>query len=103
MRLIAAGPAADLAALRPRPASPPVSDELMAYSLYGAIEQVAMRAAWDDQYDQRDIMLTHVFLFLAVEAAYRCQGDVTGRLDDYRASSTGSWSEGPPVPPDAAP
>ena len=103
LRLIAAGPAADLAALRRGPTSPPVSDELMAYSLYGATEQTAMRAAWDDDFDQRDIMLTHVFLFLAVEAAYTGSGDVTTRFDGYRALIDRLVDEGPPVPRDALP
>jgi AcrR family transcriptional regulator len=103
LRLIAAGPAADLAALRPGPASPPVSDELMAYSLYGALEQVAMRAAWDDLYSQRDIMHAHVFLFLAVEAAYGVKGDITVRLERYAELIDRLVEEGPPIPPDAAP
>ena len=28
-----------------------------------------MRASWDDTYSQRDIMLAHLFTYLAIEAA----------------------------------
>ena len=100
LRIIAAGPTADLAELRRDAASPPVSDELVAYSLFGANEQAVMRAAWDDEYDQRDTMLTHVFLFLAVEAAYTGGNDVTERLDGYRELIDRLVEQGPPVPSD---
>jgi AcrR family transcriptional regulator len=100
LRIIASGPTADLAALRREGASPPVSDELVAYSLFGANEQAVMRAAWDDEYDQRDTMLAHVFLFLAVEAAYTGRNDVAARLDGYRALIDSLIAQGPPVPAD---
>ena len=100
LRIIAAGPTADLAALRRDGASPAVSDELVAYSLFGANEQAVLRAAWDDEFGQRDTMLTHVFLFLAVEAAYTGGGDVTARLDGYRELIDTLVEQGPPIPAD---
>lgn len=103
LRLIAAGPTADLRELRREPASPPISDELMAYSLFGATEQTVMRAAWDEEFDERDIMLTHVFLFLSVQAAYTGANDVAARLDGYRDLIDRLISQGPPVPPDMLP
>jgi AcrR family transcriptional regulator len=103
LRLIAAGPTADLAALRPDAASPPVSDELMAFNLFGAVEQATMRAAWDDEFDQRDIMLSHVFLFLAVQSAYTGENDVAGRLERYIPLVDRLVDEGPPVPAGALP
>ena len=101
LRIIAAGPTADLAALRRDAASPPVPDELVAYSLFGANEQAVLRAAWDGEFGQRDTMLTHVFLFLAVQAAYSGGSDVTARLDDYRELIDRLVEKGPPVPADA--
>ena len=100
LRIITAGTTADLAALRRDAASPPVSDELVAYSLFGANEQAVLRAAWDDEFGQRDTMLTHVFLFLAVEAAYTGGGDVTARLDGYRELIDTLVEQGPPIPAD---
>ncbi len=98
LSIIAAGPTADLSGLRRRPDSPPISDELMAYSLFGATEQAAMRATWDDEFDQRDVMLTHLFLFLSVQAAYTGANDVASRLDGYRELIDRLIAEGPPVP-----
>jgi len=100
LRSIAAGAAADLAELRRSAASPPVCDELVAYSLFGANEQAVMRAAWDDEFDQRDTMLTHLFLFLAVVAAYTGGSDVAARLDGYRDLIDRLVEQGPPVPAD---
>jgi AcrR family transcriptional regulator len=100
LRIIAAGPTADLKDLRRDGASPPVSDELVAYSLFGANEQAVMRAAWDGEYGQRDTMLTHVFLFLAVQAAYTGSSDVAERLDGYRELIDQLIEQGPPVPAD---
>ena len=84
LRIIAAGPTADLRELRCDGDGPPISDELMAYSLFGATEQASMRATWDDDFDQRDVMLTHLFLYLAVEAAYT--GDERRRRAPRRVS-----------------
>ena len=100
LRTITAGTTADLAALRRDAASPPVPDELVAYSLFGANEQAVLRAAWDDEHGQRETMLAHVFLFLAVEAAYTGTGDVAARLADYRGLIDRLVGQGPPVPAD---
>ena len=50
LRLITSGPTRDFASLRRASADPPVSDELMAYSMFGATEEIVMRASWDDAY-----------------------------------------------------
>jgi AcrR family transcriptional regulator len=97
-RLITSGPTRDLASLRRRMDDPPVSDELMAYSLFGATEEIAMRASWDDTYSQRDIMVAHLFTYLAVEAAYTGRNDVAARLQDYLPLIDRLIEQGPPVP-----
>jgi len=103
LRIIAAGPTADLRELRREGGGPPIPDELMAYSLFGATEQASMRATWDGDFDQRDVMFTHLFLYLAVEAAYRGTNDAAARLEEYRDLVDRLISEGPPVPRDALP
>ena len=103
LRIIAAGPTADLRGLRREGDGPPISDELMAYSLFGATEQASMRATWDDDFDQRDVMLTHLFLYLSVEAAYKGTNDAVARLDAYRDLIDRLVAEGPPVPRDVLP
>lgn len=100
-RWITAGPTRDLAALRVTPGEPPVSDELLAYSLYGAGEEIFMRASWDDSYSPRDLLRAHLFLYLAVDAAYTGRSDTTDRLKSYEPLIDRLIAEGPPVPRDA--
>jgi DNA-binding transcriptional MerR regulator len=75
---------ADLAAMRPAVAPPPpVPDELLAYSLLGAQDNSHMRASWDDKYTRADLLRTHLWLYLAIEAAMRGEVDLTARLARY--------------------
>jgi AcrR family transcriptional regulator len=80
-RVITERAAADLDALR-RPGSPPppCSEELAAMGLQGAFERMLMRVAWDDEYDLRDAMRTHLVLYLALEAVLDGRLDVGERL-----------------------
>jgi AcrR family transcriptional regulator len=99
LRMITEGTTADLRALRGNDGDGPlVPDELMAYGLFGAAEQTTMRARWDDEYDQRAVMLAHLFLYLSMEAAYTGRGDVTERFDKYRGLVDRLVEQGPPVP-----
>ena len=97
-RWIAGGPTRDLAGLRRGPDDPPVSDELMAYSLFGAGEAVFMRASWDDAYSPREILRAHLFLYLAVDAAYTGRCDTVERLSSYEPLIDRLIEQGPPVP-----
>jgi AcrR family transcriptional regulator len=97
-RWIASGPTRDLAGLRRAPDDPPVSDELMAYSLYGAGEEVFMRASWDDAYPPHEILRAHLFLYLAVDAAYTGRCDTVERLKSYEPLIDRLVEQGPPVP-----
>ncbi len=98
LRLITSGPTSDFASLRRGPDDPPVSDELMAYSMFGATEEIVMRASWDDTYSQRDIMMAHLFTYLSVEAAYTGKNDAVERLETYRPLIDRLVEAGPPVP-----
>ena len=72
---------ADLAALRgPGGQPPPCSEELAAIGLQGALERMLMRVAWDDEYDLRDAMRTHLVLYLALEAVLDGRLDIGDRL-----------------------
>jgi hypothetical protein len=74
----------DLVHLREHGAAPPdVPDELMAFSLEGALEHVVMRAAWDDTYTKRDVLMTHLCMYLALVAVYTGQLDLTEQLAHY--------------------
>jgi AcrR family transcriptional regulator len=96
--MITAGPTADFAELRAGRDSPPVSDELMAYQTFGAMVEASLRASWDDKYSKRDVMLAHLFLYLALEAAYTGQNDVASRLNEYTQLIDELLAAGPPIP-----
>ena len=99
LRMITEGTAADLRALRGDDEDgPSVPDELMAYGLFGAAEQTTIRARWDDEYDQRAVMLAHLFLYLSLEAAYSGRNDVAERFDKYKGLVDRLVEQGPPVP-----
>lgn len=80
-RVITERAAADLAALRgPGAPAAPCSEELAAMGLQGAFERMLMRVAWDDEYDLRDAMRTHLVLYLALEAVLQGRVDIGERL-----------------------
>lgn len=64
-------------------APPPLPDELLAFSLQGALEHTVMRAEWDGSYSSRDVAMTHLYLFEAVRALYTGELDLSGRLQRY--------------------
>jgi len=97
-RWITSGPTRDLAGLRRGPDDPPVSDELMAYSLYGAGEEIFMRASWDESYSPQELLRAHLFLYLAVDAAYTGRCDTVERLKSYEPLIHRLVEQGPPVP-----
>jgi len=91
----------DLVRLREGGAAPPgIPDELMAFSLEGALEHVVMRAAWDDDYTKRDVVMTHLCLYLAIVAVYTGRLDLTEQLARY-ADLIDTLVEFPP--PETAP
>jgi AcrR family transcriptional regulator len=97
-RWITSGPTRDLAGLRRGPDDPPVFDELMAYSLFGAGEEVFIRASWDETYTPRDVLRAHLFLYLALDAAYTGRSDTVERLKTYEPLIDRLVDQGPPVP-----
>ena len=80
-RVITERAEADLAALHGGgAAAPPCSEELAAIGLQGAFERMLMRTAWDDEYDLREAMRTHLVLYLALEAVLDGRLDIGARL-----------------------
>jgi AcrR family transcriptional regulator len=79
----------------------PSSDELMAYGLLGGVENVVMRASWDDRYSRSDVLWTTLCMFLAVQALYSGRLDLRAEMERY-ADMVGHLADTPPpVPPDA--
>jgi len=81
----------------------PVSDELVAFGLLGSVEDIVMRASWDEQYSTERILWTTLCMYLAVEALYTGRLDVSERLTAY-ADRIRRLAAAPPVmPPEARP
>ncbi len=90
----------DLAYVPSEGSKPPaVPDELVAHSLFGAYEQTVFRSFSDKMYTREDLLLTHLWLFLAVQAARSGEIDVDSRLDRYRELVSQLATQMPPLPP----
>lgn len=79
----------------------PASDELMAYGLLGGVENIVMRASWDDRYSRADVLWTTLCMFLAVQALYSGRLDLRAEFERYAATVERLAQTPPPVPPDA--
>lgn len=79
----------------------PVADELMAYSLLGGLENVVMRASWDDRYSRGDVLWAALCMFLAVQAVYSGRLDLKAEFERYADIVEQFAATPPPVPPDA--
>ena len=102
-RVITERAAADLAGLHDPAAPSPLSEELAAMGLQGAFERMLMRVAWDDDYDLRDAMRTHLVLYLALEAVLDGRLDIGGRLAEVEALLDEVSRRPLPAPPPAEP
>ena len=71
----------------------------MAHSLFGAYEQTVFRSFSDTKYTREDLLLTHLWLFLAVQAARSGEIDIDSRLDRYRELVSQLATQMPPLPP----
>ena len=101
-RVITERAAADLADLHDPAAPSPLSEELAAMGLQGAFERMLMRVAWDDEYDLRDAMRTHLVLYLALEAVLDGRLDISGRLAEVEGLLDEVSRRPLPAPPPAS-
>lgn len=56
-------------------------DELVSYALVGALENMQMRASWDNEYTRLDVIRNFLAVFMAVRAAYAGRIDLTGEWE----------------------
>ena len=77
-----------------------VPDELLAHSLFGAYEPTMLRVKADTKYTREDALRTHLWLFLAVQAARRGEIDIDSRLEQYETLVAELGSSMPPLPPE---
>lgn len=91
---------ADLSSARAQGAgTPPVSLELLAYSLIGALHEATFRVDWGDDFDYADVMRVHLWLWLAALAALDGETDVEARLARYETLIQRLAAAAPQVPP----
>ncbi len=79
----------------------PAAAELVAFGLLGGVENIVMRASWDDRYSSRDVLWTTLCIFLAVEALYTGRLDLGRELARYSDLVERLAETAPPVPPAA--
>lgn len=77
--------------------TPVVPDELIASSLFGALDET-MRS-YSKKYSRREILRAHLWLFLAAQAARSGEIDIDSRLRRYDELLDRFASEEPPLPP----
>ena len=56
-------------------------DELVAYGFLGVLQEMQMRASWDDKYTREDIIRNLIAMFIAVRAVYQGRIDIS---DDWK-------------------
>lgn len=79
----------------------PIPDELVAFGLLGAVENIVMRVSWDDRYSTKDVLWTALCVFLAVESAYSGRTDLTDGISRYAETVERLAGRPPPAPPAA--
>ena len=92
----------DLLEMRQQAAvSLPACDELTAFGLLGGVENIVMRASWDERYSAKDVLWTALCIFLATEAVYNGRLDMREDLARYAPLVEQLAASPPPVPPAA--
>jgi AcrR family transcriptional regulator len=98
---IASGPTDDLGETRQEyGTSPPVIDELVSFGVFGALENMTVRASLDEMYSRRDVLRAQLFIYLAVQAVYRGEVDLSDEMEDYAEVVDRIARSEPPVPPE---
>jgi len=86
-------------ARKPGVPPPPVSEALLAYSMFGAYRSTTMRASWDDSFSAEDLMRAQLFLFFALVAAVSGEVDLRPYMDKYGPALHEAAEKVPGIPP----
>jgi len=78
----------------------PIPEELLAHSLFGAHEQTMFRQQADNRFSRKDAFMAHLWLFLAVQAAWSGEVDIDSRVKQYEGLVAELASQMPPMPPE---
>ena len=89
----------ELAVTAPLDAEQETRDELIALSLFGGFEQTVFRVAPGRAYTREELLRTHLWLFLAAQAARHGEIDIDARLRKYEGLIKRLASQMPPLPP----
>jgi DNA-binding transcriptional MerR regulator len=89
----------DLESVRQSEVPPPVSLELLVYSLLGAHHSAVLRASWDERFTRADPIRLHLWLWLAVTAAISGEVDIDSRIARYEDIIREVAARKPETPP----
>lgn len=78
---------------------PPISFELLAYSMIGALHNTTLRVSWDDTYDRADVLRVHLWTWLALLAAISGEVDINSRMARYEKLIQEMAAREPQIPP----
>jgi DNA-binding transcriptional MerR regulator len=73
--------------------------DLIALNLFGAFQHVAFRSRFDKEYSRKDLLMAHLWLFLAAQAARNGEVDIDSRVARYTDLIDRLSSDRPPLPP----
>jgi DNA-binding transcriptional MerR regulator len=90
---------ADFETLKRSGAAAPISLELLAYSMIGALHNASLRISWDDRYSREDLLGVHLWMNLAVAAALSGEVDIDSRFAGYRELIREIAARAPELPP----
>ena len=74
-------------------------EELIGLSLFGAWEQTVFNATSRKRYSRKELLRTHLWLFLAAQAALRGEIDIDSRVARYETLISKLATQMPPLPP----
>ena len=74
--------------------------ELIALNLFGAYEHLAFRSRYGKEYSRSELLKSHLWLFLAAQAARNGEIDIDSRLAKYAGLIEELSSKMPPLPPE---
>jgi DNA-binding transcriptional MerR regulator len=77
-----------------------VPGDLIALNIFGAYEHLAFRSRFDKEYSRKELLESHLWLFLAAQAGRNGEIDIDSRLARYRPLIDTLSSSLPPLPPE---
>jgi len=72
----------------------------VSFGVFGALENMTLRASLDGMYSRRDVLHAQLFIYLAVQAVYRGEIDLSDEMERYAEVVDRIARSEPPQPPE---